>query len=206
MGLVMAITVIGLKIVGLILIVALLIIPPVTARFWTEHVGGVLGIAGLVGGIGAFVGTAISASAPALPTGPVIVLTLFALFAGSMALAPNRGVLAAVLRHRRFQKRVHMRQGLLALATGQPIYERLTLRLLSQTGLARADGVATEAGRGRAAKALRDEERWQMVRSREEFALAATHYDGLTEIEQVLTRDQISEIDALLGKPHEVLP
>jgi manganese/zinc/iron transport system permease protein len=28
--------VIGLKVVGLVLIVALLIIPPVAARFWTE--------------------------------------------------------------------------------------------------------------------------------------------------------------------------
>lgn len=204
MGLVMAITVVGLKIVGLILIVALLIIPPVTARFWTEKVNGVLWISGVVGGLGAYLGTALSASAPALPTGPVIVLVLFGLFLLSLALAPGRGVLAAVLRHTSFQKRVHIRQGLLALATGQPIYEKLTLRLLKRAGLARADGVATETGRGRAAKALRDEERWQMARSREEFALAATHYDGLTDIESVLTPDQIGEIDRLIGLPKGV--
>ena len=46
MGLVLAVTVIGLKIVGLILIVALLIIPAVTARFWTERTDRLIWIAG----------------------------------------------------------------------------------------------------------------------------------------------------------------
>ena len=206
MGLVMAITVVGLKIVGLILIVALLIIPPVTARFWSERVTGVLWVAGIVGGVSGYVGAALSAIAPALPTGPVIVLVSFTMFALSLFFAPARGVLAAVLKHLSFQRRVHVRQGLLALAQGQPIYEKLTLRLLRRAGLARADGVATSDGKARAAKALRDETRWQMARSREEFALAATFYDGLTEIETVLTGDQITELDRLIGAPKGVRP
>lgn len=205
MGLVMAITVVGLKIVGLILIVALLIIPPVTARFWSERTTGVLAISGAVGGVGGYVGAAMSAVAPSLPTGPVIVLVLFAMFAASLAFAPARGVLAALLRHLAFQRRVHVRQGLLALAQGQPIYEKLTLRLLRRAGFARPDGVATPDGKARAAKALRDEHRWQMARSREDFALAASHYDGLTEIESVLTGDQISELDRLIGAPQGVM-
>lgn len=165
MGLVMAVTVVGLKIVGLILIVALLIIPAVTARFWTERSDLVVLLAGVAGGLSAYLGAAVSASAPNLPTGPIIVLMSFGLFALSLLLAPNRGVLAAVLRHLRFQRRVHLRQGLLALAQDQVIYEPLTLRLLRRRGLLRADGVATEEGRARAAKALRDEHRWALVRS-----------------------------------------
>lgn len=204
MALVMAITVVGLKIVGLILVVALLIIPPVTARFWSEQVSGVLWVSGLIGGFAGYTGAAISAIAPSLPTGPVIVLVLFAIFALSLLLAPARGVMAAALRHLSFQKRVHIRQGLLALAQGQPIYEKLTLRLLERAGFARADGVATDEGKARAAKALRDERRWQMARAREEFALAASHYDGLTEIETVLTTDQIAELDRLIGLPKGV--
>jgi manganese/zinc/iron transport system permease protein len=43
-----------------------------------------------------------------------------------------------------------------------------------------------------------------MARSREEFALAATFYDGLTEIEGVLTQDQINELDRLIGAPKGV--
>ncbi|GHF51521.1 metal ABC transporter permease [Seohaeicola zhoushanensis] len=201
MGLVMAVTVIGLKIVGLILIVALLIIPPVAARFWSERAGTVALLAGAMGGIAGYVGAAVSATAPKLPTGPIIVLTAFALFAVSLFLAPSRGVLAALLRHLWFQRRVHLRQGLLALAQGQPIYERLTLRLLRRAGLVRSDGVATEAGRARAAKALRDEKRWEVVRRDLAHEAAAALYDGLRDIETVLTADQIAEIDRQIGPP-----
>lgn len=204
MGLVMGVTVVGLKIVGLILIVALLIIPPVAARFWTDRSGHVVALAGLFGGLSGYVGAALSASAPNLPTGPIIVVVAFALFAGSLLLAPGRGVLAALIRHLRFQRRVHLRQGLLALAQGQPIYERLTLRLLRRAGLARADGVATETGRARAAKALRDEKRWEVVRADRAHEAAAQLYDGLRDIETVLTPDQIVEIDARIGGPRGV--
>jgi len=204
MGLVMAVTVVGLKVVGLILIVALLIIPPVTARFWTDRTERVWLLSGIIGGLSGFVGAAISASAPALPTGPIIVLTGFAVFALSLFLAPNRGVLAAVLRHIAFQRRVHVRQGLLALAQGQPIYERYTIRLLKRAGLARPDGVATDDGRARAAKALLDEKRWEILRAMPDQEAAAALYDGLRPIETVVTRDQLDEIDTYFVPPQEV--
>ncbi|HBB85346.1 MAG TPA: zinc ABC transporter permease, partial [Sulfitobacter sp.] len=69
-------------------------------------------------------------------------------------------------------------------------------------GYALPDGVATQAGRGRAAKALRDETRWQLIRRDPAYEAAAQQYDGLTPIETVLTADQIREIDsriAMLG-------
>lgn len=204
MGLVMAVTVVGLKIVGLILIVALLIIPPVTARFWSDRSEHVVYLSGLAGGLAGFLGAAVSASAPNLPTGPIIVLVSFGFFALSLFLAPARGVLAAVLRHIRFQRRVHIRQGLLALAQGQKIYEPLTIRLLLRAGLARADGVATEAGKARAAKALRDEKRWEIVRADQAHEATAALYDGLRDIETVLTRDQLADIDRQIGGPQGI--
>ena len=206
MALVLAVTVVGLKIVGLILIVALLIIPPVTARFWTERTDQVVMISGLIGGLSAYIGAALSASFPDMPTGPIIVLVGFLLFLLSLLLAPERGVLAAVLRHRAFQRQVHLRQGLLALAQGQPIYEALTLRLLRREGWVLADGVATPEGRGRASRALLDETRWQLIRPDPSFEAAAAHYDGLTPIETVLTPDQIVEVDARLPAPQAVTP
>ncbi|WP_112322291.1 metal ABC transporter permease [Oceanibium sediminis] len=206
MTLVLAVTVVGLKIVGLILIVALLIIPPVTARFWSDRSDHVVMIAGGLGGMAGYVGAAISATAPDLPTGPIIVLVAFAGFAASLMLSPGRGVLSSFLRHRRFQAAVHMRQGLLALAQEQPIYEPLTLRLLRRAGLVRADGVPTDGGRARAAKALRDERRWTVLRSMEAHEVAASLYDGLREIETVLTPDQVAEIDRRIGLPKGVKP
>lgn len=199
MGLALTITVTGLKVVGLVLIVALLIIPPVAARFWSERAGHVVMIAGAIGGFAGYVGAALSATAPDLPTGPLIVLAAFALFVLSLLLAPGRGVLAAAVRHMRFQRRVHLRQGLLALAAGQPVYEPLTLRLMRRSGLARADGVATEAGRAMAARARLDERRWQILRSDPAFEAAAARYDGLTPLDEVLTADQIAALDRGLG-------
>ena len=201
MGLVMGVTVIGLKLVGLILIVAMLIIPAVTARFWTERSNRVIWIAGGVGGAAGYLGAALSASAPALPTGPIIVLVAAAIFVFSLFFAPIRGLLAAVIRHRRFQVRVHRRQGLLALAARHPIREAYTLRLLTREGLVRPDGVATDAGRAQAAKIARDERRWDVAREIHQDAGLTGRYDGLTPIEEVFTADEIAEFDRRLGPP-----
>lgn len=204
MGLVLAVTVIGLKLVGLIMIVAMLIIPAVTARFWTERTERVIWIAGLVGAVSGYIGSAISASAPNLPTGPIIVLICFAMFVLSLLFAPNRGVLASLIRHRRFQVRVHQRQGLLALARSEPIFDTMTLSVLRRDGLIRPDGVATDEGRALASKALRDEKRWDIARQLHQDESVSGRYDGLTPIETVLTSDQILEIDRHIGPPSPV--
>jgi len=201
MGLVMAVTVIGLKLVGLILVVALLIIPPVTARLWTERTERVIPAAGIIGGFSGYVGAALSASAPHLPTGPIIVLVGFALFVLSLLFAPARGVLAALIRRRQFQLRVHRRQGLLALAHNEAIFDKLTLAVLRREGLIRQDAVATDKGRAAAAKTLRDESRWAVARQLYEDEAVFSRYDGLTPIEAVLTRDEIAELDRRLGPP-----
>ena len=201
MGLVMAVTVIGLKLVGLILIVAMLIIPAVTARFWTDRSHRVIWIAGAAGGVSGYMGAVISASAPSMPTGPIIVLVAAAIFVVSLFFAPGRGVLAAVMRHRRFQARVHRRQGLLALAAQHPIREAYTVRLLAREGLVRPDGVPTDAGRAQAAKVARDERRWDVAREVHQDAGLTGRYDGLTPIEEVFTRDEIDEFDRRLGPP-----
>lgn len=204
MGIVMAVTVIGLKLVGLILIVAMLIIPAVTARFWTERTGSVVWIAGCVGSIAGYLGAALSASAADLPTGPIIVLVTAGIFVFSLFFAPGRGVGAALVRHRRFQARVHRRQGLLAVAAQHPIREAYTLRLLVREGLVRPDGVATDAGRAQAAKVARDERRWEVAREIHQDTGLTGRYDGLTPIETVFTEDEIAEFDRRLGAPAAV--
>ena len=198
------VTVIGLKIVGLVLVVALLIIPPVAARFWTERVERLILIAAAIGGVSGFVGTAMSAAFAGVPTGPVIVLVAFSIFAVSLLASPQRGVLAAALARRDFQRRVHARQGLLALARGEQIFDGLTLSVLRRRGYIRRDGVATLDGRAAAAKALRDEARWEMAARTGLHQPAMERYDGVTPIEAVLTRDQIADLDSRLGPVHAV--
>ncbi|MEM6499701.1 MAG: metal ABC transporter permease, partial [Pseudomonadota bacterium] len=97
--------------------------------------------------------------------------------------------------------RVHRRQGLLALAAQHPIRETFTLRLLTREGLVRPDGVPTETGQALAAKVARDERRWEIAREIHRDVGLTGRYDGLTPIEDVLTADEIAEIDRQLGPP-----
>jgi manganese/zinc/iron transport system permease protein len=195
MGLVLIVTVIGLKIVGLILILALLIIPPVTARFWSERTVTILFLAGLTGGLSSYIGTALSVSAANMPTGAVIVLVCFGFFVFSFFFAPKRGLLAGLFSYRTYQILVHRRQGLLAIARGELIYDRLTLSILKKEGLLRSDHAPTEEGRALASNALLDEQRWQVARQifcQEELI---KNYDSLCAVQDVFTKDQIAFID-----------
>lgn len=92
----LAIVVVGLRIVGLVLIVALLIIPPAAARFWSDRIGIVVVVSATIGALSAYLGAAISAVAPDVPTGATIVVVCAGLFMVSLAVGPARGVLIRV--------------------------------------------------------------------------------------------------------------
>ena len=198
MALVLAVTVAGLKIVGLILIVALLIIPPVTARLWSNRAAYIWPIAGAIGGASGLIGAGLSSLAPDLPTGAIIVLVAAGFFLISLLVAPARGVLASAMRHRKFQHRVHRRQGLLALAQGYRILEPYTRKLLQREGYVRADGVMTERGQSAATAAQRDEARLAYLRSKPDYAEFLSRHDGLSDLSRAFTRDELAHIDTRL--------
>lgn len=195
MGLLLVITVIGLKVAGLVLIVALTIIPPAAARFWTDRPEPMVIIAAALGAVAAYLGAVISSLDRGLPTGALIVLVAFALFLVSLLLSPRRGLLASALKRLSFQREVHERQGLMALARGEPIYDTFTLRVLKRKGFIRADGVATLAGRGAAAGVMLDEARWSLYQKLfpDDAANAAHH--GVTPIAEALPADIVAELD-----------
>jgi len=93
-GLVATMVVAGLPAVGAVLVTALVVIPPVAARYWTDRAATMLGLAGLIGLVSALVGVAVSASRPGLATGPLVVLAAAAWFVVSFLAAPGRGWIA----------------------------------------------------------------------------------------------------------------
>ena len=93
MTLVVVVTVIGLQAVGLILVVALLIIPPSAARFWTYSLSKMLWLSGAFGAISGLVGAAVSALLANLPAGAVIVMTAASVFLFSLIFGSVRGLL-----------------------------------------------------------------------------------------------------------------
>ena len=100
MFLVVLITMIGLQAVGLILMIAMLVIPAAAARFWTNRLWVMLLISGLIGGVSGFAGALLSAVFADLPSGAVIVLTCGLLFFLSLLFGGERGVLVRSLRRR----------------------------------------------------------------------------------------------------------
>lgn len=103
MALVIVVTVVGLQAVGLILVIALLIIPAAAARFWTNRMHMMTLLAGMIGAISALFGAAASALAPRLPSGAMIVLVAAGVFAFSMLVGSARGLVPRFWRRRALQ-------------------------------------------------------------------------------------------------------
>ena len=98
MGTVVAVTVIGLQAVGLILMIALLVVPPAAARFWTDRLSRLLILSGAFGGFGALLGGWISVTAADAPAGAVIVLAQGVFFLVSLLIGRRRGLIQKALR------------------------------------------------------------------------------------------------------------
>ena len=106
MGLVVAVTVIGLQAVGMLLVVALLIIPAAAARFWSHRLGTTLLLAALIGALSGLCGVMASALFPKLPAGAVIVLAAVACFVVSFLFGAQRGLVVRWYEERKVGARV----------------------------------------------------------------------------------------------------
>jgi manganese/zinc/iron transport system permease protein len=115
MLLVIAVTLIGLQAVGLVLMVALLVIPAAAARFWTERMSVMAVISAGVGAASALVGAGMSALFPRLPSGAMIVLVATAAFLVSMLLGTARGLVIRTVRSSRLQAKINREHLLRAL-------------------------------------------------------------------------------------------
>lgn len=102
--------VIGVKAVGLVLMVAFIVTPPAAARQWTKSLGAMVTLAAVFGAVGSGVGAYLSIAVINVPTGPLIVLTLFAIFVLSLVLSPRRSVVMTALS--RLRARRHLKREL----------------------------------------------------------------------------------------------
>ncbi len=106
--------VVGIQAVGVVLMAAMLITPAAAARFWTENLKLMLFLAALMGAFSGVAGAFVSFTAPAMPTGPwiVLIISLIAIF--SFAFAPGRGWVARIYRMRK-NKALILEENLLKL-------------------------------------------------------------------------------------------
>ncbi|MFG0260499.1 MAG: metal ABC transporter permease, partial [Phycisphaerales bacterium JB041] len=227
MALVVLVTVAGLQAVGLLLVVAMLIIPPVSARFWTERLWLLLVIAGVIGAMSGYLGSVVSAILPRKPAGSVIVLTSGAVFLVSLVVAPSRGVMASVVRRLRMRLKIagdHLVEAAyeretadaehgvlldaeiarLARVRGWPVWFRpLAIGLLRWRGELDAAGRGlrlTERGRARGARVSRNHALWEQYLVT--YAdIAPSHVDwSVDQVEHVLSEPLIAELELSLAR------
>ncbi len=249
MSVVVIVTVVGLQAVGLILVVALLIIPPVAARFWTHHLRTMLLLSALFGGLSGLFGSAISALMANLPAGAIIVLTASFIFLISLTFGTARGLIRHMLEQHWLRRKV-ARENLLrslyemleekggAPRNGMASVEtsfrfgfgdllsrrswtfrelRRTLSSLRTAGLVSTqdDGrfTFTDQGLSAAAKVVRKHRLWEAYLINH-ADIAPSQVDwGADEIEHVLDRQMIAELEKKLpelravsvpSSPHEI--
>ncbi|AXF55754.1 metal ABC transporter permease [Salicibibacter kimchii] len=119
MTMIVAAVVIGLQAVGVVLMVAMLIAPAITARYWTDRLDIMVVLSGIFGAISGILGTMISAPISGMPTGPLIIVAASMVFFASLIVAPKKGLLVKAYRlwHLRKQTaREQMLQSLYELA------------------------------------------------------------------------------------------
>jgi zinc/manganese transport system permease protein len=92
----------GFHALGTLLAVGLIMLPAIAARFWTENVGGMIGVATLIGIVSSAAGILVSYHA-GLPTGPTIILAAGSLYIISIILGARNGLLWPALPRRHLE-------------------------------------------------------------------------------------------------------
>jgi manganese/zinc/iron transport system permease protein len=223
MALVVAVTVVGLQAVGLILMIALLIIPPAAARFWTHHLPTLVAAAAVIGAISCLLGAGISALVPRMPAGAIIVIVAGAVFLVSMVCGPVGGVVIRAVMHRRLTHKVaaqHLLRAMYELTEGESdrpvaLTALADARSWSSAQLGRAirtaehDGLVIHADADPALR-LTDpgrREAWRMTRNHRLWELYLINYADIApshvdrdadQVEHVLHPDVVTELESLL--------
>lgn len=233
-GLVVAVTIIGMQSVGLILVVGILIIPAASARFWTDDVRWMAALAAGIGGMSSILGILISALFPRVAAGATIILCGGGLFLVSLCFGRRRGLLWRLIeqqqlrvdtaRHDLLREMYELletrigvpssdvdvaREELLAARSWSPSQLRRLEAWAVREGLlsAAADGLQlTELGLAEAKRLVRNHRLWEMYLIR--YAdVAPSHVDRDADlIEHVLDDDVVAELERLLQERKSRMP
>lgn len=93
----------GIQAVGVVLMAAMLITPAAAARFWTDNALYMTMLAAALGALSGLAGAFVSYTAPAMPTGPWIVMVVSVLAMLSFFFAPRRGIVSRWFQQRQLQ-------------------------------------------------------------------------------------------------------
>ncbi|MHC4828781.1 MAG: metal ABC transporter permease [Planctomycetota bacterium] len=226
-GMIVLAVVVGLQAVGIVLMAAMLVTPAAAARYWTDRLSRMLWISGGIGALSGVGGAYLSALAPGIPTGPVIVLLATVGFLISLIFAPQRGVISRLRQVQQNRKRVLRENVLKTLfllderrtdgATGGTASEVAKARGARPAAIARElDRLAraalvepadesrfrlTGTGQAEARRVVRNHRLWEMyLVSRADIAIDHVHRDA-DAIEHLLPPDLVAALEHELRDP-----
>lgn len=201
LALIVLVTVSGLQAVGLILIVAMLIIPPAAARFWTNRVRTLILLSALIGALSGFFGSSVSALLPRKPAGAVIVLCAGVIFIISMLAAPSRGVIAQLVRRTRLRLRIAIDHAMESKYVypekrrPSPWIFRALLRACGLTSSLAPSSALTTSGLERGQRVRRNHLLWEQYLITH-ADIAPSHVDwSVDQVEHVLDEHLIAKLE-----------
>jgi len=221
MSFVAIVTVIALQSVGLVLAVAMLIVPAASARYWCTRVGTLLVGSAIIGCLGGWLGGVVSALVPRMPTGPVIVLVCGGWFIFSFIFGPVNGIVVRQWKGWRLRRRIAMQHILRAMyevsqlkvpCSFQSILDcrswsssevNTLLIRLKRSGFATGERglwLLTTRGEQEAKRVVRNHRLWEVYLIN--YAdIAPNHVDRDADmIEHVLGTNMVEKLESLLGK------
>ncbi|WP_181305390.1 metal ABC transporter permease [Rufibacter sp. XAAS-G3-1] len=218
--------VVGIQSVGVVLMSAMLITPAAAARFWTDRLGIMIVLAAVMSAFCGVAGAFVSFTAPAMPTGPWIVMLLSLLAIFSFILAPKKGLLARYLLQRRLRRqmtRENILKTLFHLGEEKGAYEgsysraqilerrqQPLLRMKNALHTLRRQGLVKESPSGWALTPTGKKEAQRIVRLHRLWELYLTQYlqvasdhvhEDAESIEHVLTPELEKRLEELLDFP-----
>jgi manganese/zinc/iron transport system permease protein len=218
--------VIGIQAVGVVLMAAILITPAAAARFWTNKISVMITLASIFGAFSGLSGAYISYIAPAMPTGPWIVIVISTVAFVSFFFAPKRGVINRLLRQRNIRRTINDENVLKTLyqlseesrnffiqRSAEEIIRRRKfsleilgkiLKRLERQGYVERTGKhwsLTEEGKNRGQRVVRIHRLWELYLTTH-LNIAPDHvHDDADTIEHLLTPELEAELEKLLNYP-----
>lgn len=216
----------GIQAVGVVLMAAMLITPAAAARFWTHDVKRMTFIAAIMGALSGLTGAYVSYVAPAMPTGPWIVMIISGIALISFFLAPRRGIISRAVSQRKLQNLIMDENLLKALFhlgeedddpyKGRTVEEIIDKRhfpkgkLVASLARLRREGFLTkkqddwaftEAGKLKGQRVVKLHRLWELYLSKYmHIAPDHVHEDAET-IEHILTPEVEAQLERMLEYP-----
>jgi len=218
--------VIGIQAVGVVLMAAILITPAAAARFWTDNIRMMILLASVFGALSGISGAYISYVAPAMPTGPWIVIVISTIAILSFFFAPRRGVVSRLIRQSSIRKTINdenilktlyqlgednkdfllkrnMDEILLKRKMPLKALNKILNRLVRHGYLKRTKQLSelTEEGKVKAQRVVKIHRLWELYLTTK-LNIAPDHvHDDADTIEHLLTPELEAELERVLDYP-----